>query len=212
MCAARARAEDRKSTRLNSSHLGISYAVCRSRHSFPTRRSSDLVRKRGGRMAPPTPAGVPVVTTSPGSSVKAVERCSTWAKQSKISCRVFECWRSSPSTHVRSSSACGRSEEHTSELQSLRHLVCRLPVSTLFPYTTLFRSGQKARRSHGAADAGGGSCRHHVTRFEREGSREMLDLGEAVEDQLPRVRVLAQLAVDPCAQLERVRKIGRAHV
>src|SRR5205814_606636 len=40
----------------------------------------------------------------------------------------------------------GRSEEHTSELQSLRHLVCRLllrqtPPSTLFPYTTLFRSG-----------------------------------------------------------------------
>src|ERR1035438_8279309 len=40
-----------------------------------------------------------------------------------------------------------RSEEHTSELQSLRHLVCRLllPVhalSTLFPYTTLFRSRQ----------------------------------------------------------------------
>src|ERR1039458_6792412 len=35
-----------------------------------------------------------------------------------------------------------RSEEHTSELQSLRHLVCRLlpPGPTLFPYTTLFRS------------------------------------------------------------------------
>src|SRR5262245_38018128 len=34
-----------------------------------------------------------------------------------------------------------RSEEHTSELQSLRHLVCRPPpISTLFPYTTLFRS------------------------------------------------------------------------
>src|SRR5262245_55837556 len=36
-----------------------------------------------------------------------------------------------------------RSEEHTSELQSLRHLVCRLlrpPILTLFPYTTLFRS------------------------------------------------------------------------
>src|ERR1035438_10502529 len=33
-----------------------------------------------------------------------------------------------------------RSEEHTSELQSLRHLVCRLSRSTLFPYTTLFRS------------------------------------------------------------------------
>src|SRR5438552_2143284 len=40
---------------------------------------------------------------------------------------------------------CGRSEEHTSELQSPDHLVCRLllplpPISTLFPYTTLFRS------------------------------------------------------------------------
>src|ERR1039458_1966813 len=42
-----------------------------------------------------------------------------------------------------SSEDTGRSEEHTSELQSLRHLVCRLlpPTSTLFPYTTLFRSG-----------------------------------------------------------------------
>src|SRR5437899_1462463 len=39
--------------------------------------------------------------------------------------------------------AVGRSEEHTSELQSLRHLVCRLLLSlcsTLLPYTTLFRS------------------------------------------------------------------------
>src|SRR5690625_2047788 len=36
-----------------------------------------------------------------------------------------------------------RSEEHTSELQSRGHLVCRLPSphrSTPFPYTTLFRS------------------------------------------------------------------------
>src|SRR5438874_2329512 len=32
-----------------------------------------------------------------------------------------------------------RSEEHTSELQSRRDLVCR-PCSTLFLYTTLFRS------------------------------------------------------------------------
>src|SRR3990172_7082462 len=44
---------------------------------------------------------------------------------------------------------CSRSEEHTSELQSRLHLLCRLfflmirrpPRSTLFPYTTLFRSG-----------------------------------------------------------------------
>src|SRR5262245_61643784 len=38
--------KDRKSTRLNSSHLGISYAVFsyRALHSFPTRRSSDLIK------------------------------------------------------------------------------------------------------------------------------------------------------------------------
>src|SRR5688572_10729309 len=36
---------DRKSTRLNSSHSQISYAVPRGLHSFPTRRSSDLLRR-----------------------------------------------------------------------------------------------------------------------------------------------------------------------
>src|ERR1039458_9164966 len=43
-----------------------------------------------------------------------------------------------------------RSEEHTSELRPLRHLVCSLlpdarppPRSTLFPYTTLFRSWRR---------------------------------------------------------------------
>src|ERR1039458_5877299 len=34
----------------------------------------------------------------------------------------------------------GDRKEHTSELQSLRHLVCRPQIFTLFPYTTLFRS------------------------------------------------------------------------
>src|SRR5690606_16300291 len=38
--------QDRKSTRLNSSHVKISYAVHRSLHSFPTRRSSDLFNQR----------------------------------------------------------------------------------------------------------------------------------------------------------------------
>src|SRR5690349_6954683 len=42
---------DRKSTRLNSSHVEISYAVHRDLHSFPTRRSSDL---RSGEIAAET--------------------------------------------------------------------------------------------------------------------------------------------------------------
>src|ERR1039458_6725129 len=43
-----------------------------------------------------------------------------------------------------------RSEEHTSELQSLRHLVCRLLLEfrrVLFPYTTLFRSRSEEHTS-----------------------------------------------------------------
>src|SRR5262245_48925950 len=44
-------ARDRKSTRLNSSHLGISYAVHLDLPSFPTRRSSDL-RRHGGLVLP----------------------------------------------------------------------------------------------------------------------------------------------------------------
>src|SRR5947209_8023521 len=39
---------DRKSTRLNSSHANISYAVTLSLLFFPTRRSSDLGEGRGG--------------------------------------------------------------------------------------------------------------------------------------------------------------------
>src|SRR6266536_2499038 len=53
-----------------------------------------------------------------------------------------------PAAARSSVSARGRSEEHTSELQSRVDLVCRLllqhtpprPLSPLFPYTTLFRS------------------------------------------------------------------------
>ena len=43
----------------------------------------------------------------PGSSVHTVESVSMIEKQSKIRWRVFECWRSSPLTSVRSSSVCG---------------------------------------------------------------------------------------------------------
>src|SRR5262245_50205648 len=49
--------------------------------------------------------------------------------------------RATKETDIRVEWTLDRSEEHTSELQSLRHLVCRLPLyPTLFTYTTLFRS------------------------------------------------------------------------
>src|ERR1039458_10410244 len=40
-----------------------------------------------------------------------------------------------------------RSEEHTSELQSLRHLVCRLLLEKIH-YTTIFRSDWKNAAGH----------------------------------------------------------------
>src|ERR1041384_3689550 len=67
--------------------------------------------------------------------------------------------RSSPSSSSARATRSIRSEEHTSELQSLAYLVCRLfflmirrpPRSTLFPYTTLFRSRRDpARRARSA--------------------------------------------------------------
>src|SRR5262245_5402911 len=135
---------DRKSTRLNSSHLGISYAVfCRPRvlRSFPTRRSSDLEvlvgdrrlcrRRRGAGLV-----GLLRVLTRDG---RDHQRCGESEQDDPFHLApTFSAFGSKFAIHLS-----WRSEEHTSELQSLRHLVCRLlpsPRSPLFPYTTLFRS------------------------------------------------------------------------
>src|ERR1035438_2635533 len=45
----------------------------------------------------------------------------------------------------------GRSEEHTSELQSLRHLACR-PRSPLFPYAPLSRSALAPHDAYATTD------------------------------------------------------------
>src|SRR5687767_15557140 len=68
----------------------------RDLHSFPTRRSSDLLA------TPPSPSWA---TIRPSSSASPSTR---------------------PSPMLPAASACSaRSEEHTSELQSLAYLVCR---------------------------------------------------------------------------------------
>src|SRR5690348_11330400 len=131
---------DRKSTRLNSSHPSISYAAHPTLPSFPTRRSSDLLRKITGRFFP-TPfnnfqlgmfwrltdrRAYPYFTLATNLTVKGASsnEAETSSKQHQhADCRLDD-----------------RSEEHTSELQSPVHLVCRPPNPTLFPYTTLFRS------------------------------------------------------------------------
>src|SRR6201989_3347570 len=91
---------DRKSTRLNSSHVDLP--------SFPTRRSPDLSRKQS-------------------------EFNSQAASSSRALAAIVK-----PQQNVRDSRPAGRSEEHTSELQSRR--------SPLFPYTTLSRSEPETKR------------------------------------------------------------------
>src|SRR5438270_1425556 len=76
------------------------HAPIRHLHSFPTRRSSDLSVRIPDR-----------ITAPPGA---------TWGGN---------CAASSPSTPasmLASTRSFGRSEEHTSELQSQSNLVCRL--------------------------------------------------------------------------------------
>src|SRR4030043_334973 len=111
------RITDRKSTRLNSSH-----GDHRDLHSFPTRRSSDLVRKLADALQ------------------------SNRVHQVNVAHRLLRLERDHLPHH--------RSEEHTSELQSRRP-----PRSTLFPYTTLFRSRPEACRCPPKQPRTPGKCR-----------------------------------------------------
>src|SRR5438034_793084 len=159
MYSARSAGRDRKSTRLNSSHTVISYAVfCLKRyhdhqilHSFPTRRSSDLkilrpVRKKhheghkNDKIGKTLPFSRDDTQNLPGARGAML--------LPRFRLRHFR-------ADVQREKRRQRSEEHTSELQSHSDLVCRLllekiprpPNSTLFPYTTLFRSKDPASRA-----------------------------------------------------------------
>src|SRR5262245_63805275 len=82
------------------------YDPHRELHSFPTRRSSDLHDGVG--------AGVPRPRYESAASARMASANSTVACTMRTGAMLGRTWRPS------------RSEEHTSELQSLRHLVCRL--------------------------------------------------------------------------------------
>src|SRR5205823_12724543 len=85
--------------------------------SFPTRRSSDL--------SPPT-----ISASSFDSAARPGASASSMAAIDGVHCRcVTPCCSTLPATEARPAAAAvdaPRSEEHTSELQSLAYLVCRL--------------------------------------------------------------------------------------
>src|SRR5439155_6443958 len=100
------------------------YAALLQQHSFPTRRPSDLWSTTA------TQSGCQNCATALGPQAR---NCAGSARGSpsanerplRTTCHhEAEEPRSSPSP--RHSGRCSRSEEHTSELQSRGHLVCRL--------------------------------------------------------------------------------------
>src|SRR5690242_15026098 len=136
---------DRKSTRLNSSHMSISYAVPRDLPSFPTRRSSDLVGV--GVLLHDALVGLRVAGVAVVRADDRGELCGTLVRRTRHQGADGAGERAAAVGVVRVAGRHeqGRSEEHTSELQSHVNLVCRPTRSPLFPYTTLFRSCWRRR-------------------------------------------------------------------
>src|SRR5471030_2380398 len=125
---------DRKSTRLNSSHLGISYAVfcLKKKKSFPPihvplrlmpRLLSLCLTKWGTHEAPCSVTCVFFFNDTATTEIYTLslhDALPIYHGQESVGVAPY---------HLVLSGDCLaelRSEEHTSELQSLRHLVCRL--------------------------------------------------------------------------------------
>src|SRR5262245_62501502 len=92
------------------------YGRYRDLHSFPTRRSSDLLAKAGAARGALRRLGKRKADTL----VQRLRR--SLAELAAIDFFPGQAQRQAKDAM----SALERSEEHTSELQSLRHLVCRL--------------------------------------------------------------------------------------
>src|SRR5690606_39435493 len=99
----------------STSCVVLEVSVDRDRHSFPTRRSSDLVRTRVA--SSDWCASRKVVSVTPTVPDERIH-CANPSGPSSVSF-CFDPAGGSPS-------GTARSEEHTSELQSRENLVCRL--------------------------------------------------------------------------------------
>src|SRR5206468_12189519 len=91
-------------------------------HSFPTRRSSDLSRRKRSSVAPPVP-GTFASQAFMYRREKVSKRCQFAPGPGEI---VGSTKPPMDSTMLSSAPNIPRSEEHTSELQSRSDLVCRL--------------------------------------------------------------------------------------
>src|SRR6266498_2052644 len=147
LAARPAGARDRKSTRLNSSHVRISYAVCCLKKKISINVCSSTVRATGLLLS----IRYAWRSSSSASQLRLASLCSRARSSKSCTCDVFflmirrpprstlfpyttlfrslrrSCASSRTCETLRSSTGVPqRSEEHTSELQSRPHLVCRL--------------------------------------------------------------------------------------
>src|SRR3984885_11513707 len=84
------------------------FCFCSPSPSMPSVTTSPALRNIGsGFMPSPTPGGVPVMMTSPGSMTKYCEQVQTICRQSKIMVEVLPRWRFSPLTLSHMASFCG---------------------------------------------------------------------------------------------------------
>src|SRR5690242_10828542 len=135
--AARDGGEDRKSTRLNSSHMSISYAVFCTAILFRTLYLHDaLPIYLPGRCGGPRPL---CRRDCCRRHTPPPRRCRTARRPAwRSAARRWgaHCSRAPPrSASERRARRWGRSEEHTSELQSHVNLVCRLLYRHLVPHS-----------------------------------------------------------------------------
>src|SRR3712207_5690612 len=135
-------AQDRKSTRLNSSHANISYAVFCLKTKHTTARTPEIVgmchmcdffffndTATTEIYTLSLHDALPISSTPARSSTRCTSRSACSRRSSRIAASRTSCtwaWASPCTTTTTSSRRCARSEEHTSELQSRQYLVCRL--------------------------------------------------------------------------------------
>src|SRR5205814_9463550 len=94
-------------------------------HSFPTRRSSDLIGAAGMIVADDLTAVGNTHAGEPGDERVRVRQWMAAILAGKRPRKIPVHMRETGARDVRFGVRLRRSEEHTSELQSLRHLVCR---------------------------------------------------------------------------------------
>src|SRR5438045_2393481 len=161
------RTRDRKSTRLNSSHLGNSYAalclpLATSRSAlFPyTTLFRSQARKFIARHWVGTATVMLVLLLGIGSAVAIAIQ----ASRARIAARQAERTKEFLESMLATTDPHERSEEHTSELQSLRQLVCRpLPASRYIEICTLsLHDALPISSAEVHCQALGGHCNGHA--------------------------------------------------